>query len=57
MTFHRPASWFTPLITIIIAATAAFMALMALPALAASGPVALRVFYSSNLEGQTMPCG
>lgn len=53
MIFHRFASLSLPL----FAALAAITLALAVPALAAPEPVAVRIFYSSNLRGQILPCG
>jgi hypothetical protein len=48
MVFYRLSSLFLALVTLLSMAGAA----LALPQ-----PVALRVFYSSNLYGEISPCG
>jgi|GEM_PF-7044091 len=48
MGFHRLAPLFSLCFAVLV---------LAMPVVAAPEPVALRVFYSSNLHGAIAPCG
>jgi len=53
MGFHRLA----PLFSLCFAVLVLAVPVLAVPVVAAPEPVALRVFYSSNLHGEMGPCG
>ena len=48
---------FAPSFLALFASLALITMVLTIPALAGSEPVALRIFYSSNLYGEISPCG